>query len=175
MRSFGFWALVVEIVLFLVIAAVCCQELLMTSAYFTAMVRFLRQPRDRYRELLVVDEAETGDGGGARRAVQVMLTIACIARACLTTFILARVDWAPYLTLHDLVYLATYGLLVVFLAQMRHIAAGYRFVWVKTAALATLAGVLVVSLAVCTLRWGTADPRVRSSLRKFLYYELGLT
>ena len=70
-----------------------------------------------------------------------------------------------------------YGFLVVFLAQqMQQIVVGNRYLWVKIATSASLAAVLVVSLVVCTVRWGTEPLSKRSVLlRKFLYYELGVT
>lgn len=122
------------------------------------------------------EEAESGSGVGARRAVQGMVAIACIARAGLTAYVLIYGVWVPYLALPDLFMIATYGLLVVFLAQMQQIAVGSRYLWVKIAASASLATVLIVSLMVCTVRWGTNPQSTRSLLlRKFLYYELGAT
>lgn len=106
-----------------------------------------------------------------------MVAIACTARAGIIAFVLVHGDWVPYLVLPDLVYLATYGFLVVFLAQMQQMVVGNRYLWVKIATSASLATVLVVSLVVCTVRWGTAHPFSKRSmlLRKFLYYELGVT
>lgn len=105
-----------------------------------------------------------------------MVAVACIGRAGMIVFVLLHGTWVPYLALPDLVYLAMYGFLVVFLAQMQQIVMGNRYPWVKIATTASLASVLVVSLVVCTVRWGTNPLSKRSVLlRKFLYYELGVT
>lgn len=176
MRSVGFFALLFEIFLFMLIAARCGWELITTSSRCRPLLRRLGYERG---ELLLVStedlEEYTGtSGAGARRTVQGMLAVACIVRAALTAFVLGRGSWVPYLALPDLVYLSIYGLLVVFLAQMQHISVGYRLI--KLVAWASLAIVLVMSLIVCTVHWG-ANPLSRRSLlvRKIFYYELGIT
>lgn len=105
-----------------------------------------------------------------------MVAVACIARAGIMAFVLVNGAWVPYLALPDLVYLAAYGVLVMFLAQMLQFVVGDRHLRVKIATSASLATGLVVSLVVCTLRWSTDSDSKRSVLlRKFLYYELGVT
>ena len=177
MLSAGYCALVLEIFLFMVVAARCWWELLGTSPRCALLLRRVRgRPQDLPGELVPTEEGESGSGVGARRSVQGMVAVACTARAGIIAFMLVHGGWVPYVALPDLVYLATYGFLVVFLAQMQQIVVGNRYLWVKIATSASLATVLVVSLIVCTARWGM-EPLSNTSvlLRKFLYYELGVT
>lgn len=178
MLSAGYCALVLEILLFMIVAARCGWELLGTSSQYALLLRRVRgRPQDLPGELVPTEEGEAGSGVGARRSVQGMVAVACTARAGVIAFVLMKGAWVPYLALPDLVYLATYGFLVVFLAQqMQQIVVGNRYLWIKIATSASLAAVLVVSLVVCTVRWGTEPLSKRSVLlRKFLYYELGVT
>lgn len=178
MRYAGLSALVLEVIVFLLLSARCGWELLSPWPQCFRLLDRLGRPSGAQGAAheRVPTESESLSGVGARRSVQGMLGIACIARAGLTLFILVRGNWVPYLAVPDLAYLATYGALVVFLAQMQQIHVGYRYAWIKVAAWTALATVLVVSLIVCTVRWGTNPLSHRSLLlRKFLYYELGLT
>lgn len=178
MLSPGFCALVLEILLFMVVAAKCGWELIGTSPQWAMLLRGIRgrRPQDLPGELVPAEEGESGSGVGARRSVQGMVALACITRAGIITFVLVHGPWVPYLALPDLVYLAAYGFLVVFLAQLQQIVVGNRYLWFKIATLASLATVLVVSLVVCTVRLGSHPLSKRSVfLRKFLYYELGVT
>lgn len=116
-------------------------------------------------------------GVGARRSVQTTLIPACLLKAALIIFSLFCESWVPYLVLPDLGYLATYGFLVIFLAEMQQIRMGAtRQVWIKFGAWGLLAIVVLVSLIVCAFDWGSEPNSPRSlALRRFLYYELGIT
>lgn len=144
---------------------------------------------ERALTLLQREEAESGNSGTrARHRINVLLVLACAARALLTAYLSAahagvakpnRVQaWIPCLAAPDLLYIALYGSLVVLLAEMRQIIAASktRHVLLRAAVRWGFAAVLLVSLVVCSARWG-ADPLSRKSLllRKFLYFELGTT
>lgn len=141
--------------------------------------------------LLQTQEAESGNGGTrARHRINLILVLACSARALLTAYLSAchagvtgthrgrGQAWIPCLAAPDLLYLALYGSLVVLLAEIRQIivASKTRHVVLRAAVRWGFGAVLLVSLVVCSARWG-ADPLSRKSLflRKFLYFELGAT
>lgn len=139
--------------------------------------------------LLQREEAESGNSGTqARHRINVILGLACMARALLTAYLSAAhagvakpnggQAWIPCLAAPDLLFIALYGSLVVLLAEMRQIIAAskMRHVVLRAAVRWGFGLVLLVSLLVCSARWG-ADPLSRESLllRKFLYLELGTT
>eukprot|EP00752_Nemacystus_decipiens_P010203 g9093.t1 len=143
----------------------------------------------RVMTLLQREEAESGNSGTqARHRINVVLVLACTARGLLTAYLSAAhagvakpnrgQAWIPCLAAPDLLYIALYGSLVVLLAEMRQIIAASktRPVFLRAAVRWGFGAVLVVSLVVCSARWG-ADPLSRESLllRKFLYLELGAT
>lgn len=155
--------------------------------------------RRRVLTLLQREEAESGNSGTqARHRINVILVLACTARALLSAYLSAAPHaagagggaepaepdrgqaWVPCLAAPDLLFVALYGSLVVLLAEMRQIIAASkapRHVFFLGAAMRWGFGVvLLVSLLVCSARWG-ADPLSRESLllRKFLYLELGTT
>lgn len=184
------YALAFEVIAFYVISARCGWVYITTSSRRGASLQRAglqtRQQNRRSGGLVVAPSiAESaGEGAGARRSVQGMLSIACFMRAALTVAVLMRETWVPYLAVPDVVYLATYGVVCSFLARQLHISvAGTGGSWynrgsplsLKVLATGGLVGVLVVSLVVGTLRWG-AGPESKKSLllRKWLCYELGV-
>lgn len=181
MEPAAFYALFTEVLAFTLIALRCAWIYLTTGPQPRGL---LCLPGDE--EHRVVDgqflstelEPTEGSGANTRRRVQGILAIACFARAVVTVFIIIRRSWMPYLAVPDLVYISTYGQLVLFLAQTQQTAVGvgHRNVGVKLGGAAILAVVLLVSLAMCAERW-RADPEAHLALlfRRMLYFELGIT
>lgn len=109
-----------------------------------------------------------------------ILCVACLSRAVATGLTLARLKWLPYLAVPDVAYLATYGVLCFFLAQIvasttmgRGFVRSYRY---QMVAMSALVVVLLLSLVVCTLRWRAGeDSKTSMVLRTGLFYELGIT
>lgn len=209
-------ALLLEAVLFLAVAAISGWEYLRSRQQFTVVgwgegggsgggasghgsgddgPRAAGRGR-RMLTLLQTEEAESGNSGTkARHRTNIILVLACSARALLTAYLSASHAasagagagaakpspgraWLPCLAAPDLLYIALYSSLVVLLAEMRQIIAASkgRHAFLRAAVRWGFGGVLVVSLVVCGARWGT-DPLSRESLllQKFLYFELGAT
>lgn len=204
MLSAGSWALLLEAVLFLAVAAVAGWEYFRSRqqsvvaldpppwsggpAAATASAwrgvggggRGGAAAAETKMTLLQAEEAESDNNGTrARHRINVILALACTARALLTVYVAVTMNpWVPYLAVPDLAYIALYGSLTVLLAELRQIivVSKARHRAVKAAVRWGFGSVLLVSLAVCCLRWGS-DPLSKRSLvlRKFLYLELGVT
>lgn len=128
--------------------------------------------------LLQAEEEESSNNGTrARHQTNFILAGACTARAISLVVVWGTGGWVPFTAVSDLLYIVLFGSLILLYSEMRNIlvvASSHRTV--RLGVFLSLAGVLVVSLLVCTARWA-ADPASRKSLalRKFLYLELGIT
>lgn len=200
MLSAGSCALLLETVLFLALAAVSGWEYLRSRQQSVVPLepwrggggggrggagggsggQSARRGREAEMTLLQAEEAESDNNGTrARHRINIILALACTARALLTVYVaVTRSAWVPYLAVPDLCYIALYCSLTFLLAELRQIivVSKARHFAIKAAVRWGFGGVLLVSLAVCSLRWGT-DPESTKSLvlRKFLYFELGVT
>ncbi|CAM9667304.1 unnamed protein product [Pylaiella littoralis] len=178
MLSLASCALLLEASLFLVLAAVSGWEY-HDSKRKSAVAGWGRQRSAGTAALLQSEEAESENHGtNARHQINLSLAFACTARAALTVFVLVcESAWVPYLAVPDLAYIALYCSLIVLLAEMRQIVAVSKTnVAMRAAVRWGFNAVLSVSLLVCSARWG-ANPLSKKSLvlRKFLYFELGVT
>lgn len=117
-------------------------------------------------------------GTGARRRVQGMLCLACIAKVITIGLVLVKGMEGPYLAVPDLAFICTYGQLILFLVQTQQtaIGVGYRSTRLQLIAAAVVAILLLLSLIICAARW-TAQPNSSRALLlcSILYYELGTT
>lgn len=179
MSSALLYVLLVELLTFALIGTRCGWIFITTTRFYSNSNCLSGQEGGR-NELVSTEAGVTetdSAGAAARRRVQTVLGVACILRAAVTAFVLRRVS-GPYLVVPDLLFMCTYGQLVLFLVQTQQTATGlgYRSIRQYVGASIFLSALLVVSLVTCAVRWRT-DPSSSSSqlLWDILYYELGAT
>ncbi|CAM9181499.1 unnamed protein product [Ectocarpus sp. 13 AM-2016] len=176
MVSLGSWVLLLEAGVFLILAVVAGWEF-HRSRQESAVARHQDQ-RGGGLTLLQAEEEESGNNGTrARHQTNFILAGACTAKAISLGVVWGTGSWVPFTAVSDLLYIALFGSLILLYVEMRNIlavASSHRTV--RLGVFLSLAGVLAVSLVICTARWA-ADPASRKSLalRKFLYLELGIT
>lgn len=174
------YVLLAEMLIFSLVA-IRCGWIFITGTYMYSVLSCLSSFRGRHGERVLAEAgvAETDSAGtDARRRVQTMLGIACLARAATMAVVIQSGAWGPCLVVPDLAFMCTYSQLVLFLVHTQHSAVGlgYRSIRPQVVAAIVLGVILVISLVACWERWrADSGSFVSLLLWKVLHYELGIT